>query len=288
MLSCPQVLLGAFYALTLWGFPEAPYLKYFGHSSPTEVEDWMVNWFAFGITVNTVLIAALTYGLGLSEAQLRRFTSLLSVNIGGAICILMAKGNTNLPHGIFVPLEHYLALGSNFVILGWAEAQMRSGNGAVSKALRSPFQPHSLAAGMVAFATAMQLFWFFDVMVVSGATKYLTEDASAVTVLGKAMGDFFGMALFHATVISMFALIYLDDVQLSKWCAVQSLNVVAQHFFVTHGPAAALFTEAAAKEGLYLRGVLLAANLVGAGIMKYFPLDADPKLRKEVKVTKSK
>ena len=68
--------------------------------------------------------------------------------------------------------------------------------------------------------------------------------------------------------------------QLEKWCGIQALNVVAQHLFVTQGPPAALFTEAAAKEGLYLRGVLLAANLVGAGVMKYFPLDADPKLRK--------
>ena len=282
------MVLGVFYALTMWGIPEGPYQKYFNHSNPTAVEEWMVNWFALGLTINTALIAALTYGLGLSEPQLRRFTSLLVVNLGGGACLVMGVSNTNLPHGLFVPLEHYLAMASHFVLLFWASAQMRSGTGAVAKALRSPFKPHSLAAGMAAFGSAMQLFWFFDVMVVNGASKYLTEDASAVTLFGKAMGDFFGMTLFHSSVISMFALIYLTDDQLSKWCAVQSVNVVVQHFFVTQGPPAALFTEAAAKEGLYLRGVLLAANLVGAGIMKYFPLDADPKLRKEVKVTKSK
>ena len=46
-----------------------------------------------------------------------------------------------------------------------------------------PFKPHTLAGGVVAFGNAIQLFWFFDVMVISGVSKYLTEDASKVTVL---------------------------------------------------------------------------------------------------------
>lgn len=267
-----QVILGLGYAATLWGIGgENPITKYYGKASPTDVEMWMNRWFAMMLTVNTLTIAFITFMLKMTDGQLRR----LSIPIGMGSCVILsllaAEGNTAVnPHGLLVPKEHKMAVVLQVIMLTWMSAQLRSGSGALAKAVSTPFSATSVAHGCVLFQTAIMMFWWFDIQVFSGITKYATFAASksVFTKYAASQGNWFAAVILCNLFQSMFMIIYAKVDQLKQWCKFQAVVNVAFQVFITFVQAD-MQPEAALTEGKYLRAVILVSCAIGAFVDEF-------------------
>lgn len=257
-----------FYAISLWGFDLStmdyvdPYTKFFNKARPTPEDIWLNQWFAFGVTWKVVNQIAITYFMDMSDSQLRRFSNHMALAFSLGLGIMISHGNTNLPFGLFVPLEHYQAVFLHTLLLFWLGPQIRSGDGDQAPAKRSIFKPTDITAfcGLIVLLAAM--FWFFDITVVNHVAKYMKGGAKKVTTEGMAMSQWFSFSLFAQLIQFTFVFVYGNRVQLGRFLFVMTCSYVSAELFI-RTLTGSLFTPDALEEGTIMRGVLIVVTLIG-------------------------